>query len=41
MPTLMQRQLDPAAGHLLQRAIEARGISVITNANTKAIVGIG
>ena len=26
MPTLMERQLDPAAGHLLQRAIEARGI---------------
>ena len=22
MPTLMERQLDPAAGHLLQRAIE-------------------
>ena len=28
MPTLMERQLDPAAGHLLQRAIEARGIKV-------------
>ena len=39
MPTLMERQLDPAAGHLLQRAIEARGIDVITKANTKAIVG--
>ena len=41
MPTLMERQLDPAAGHLLQRAIEARGIKVITRANTKAIVGDG
>ena len=39
MPTLMERQLDPAAGHLLQRAVEARGISVITKANTKAILG--
>ncbi len=25
MPTLMERQLDPAAGHLLQSAIEAAG----------------
>src|SRR5262249_21168021 len=41
MPTLMERQLDPAAGHLLQRAIEARGIKVITRANTRAIVGAG
>ena len=39
MPTLMERQLDPAAGHLLQRAIEARGIRVVTKANTKAIHG--
>jgi nitrite reductase (NADH) large subunit len=39
MPTLLERQLDPAAGHLLQRAIEARGIEVITRANTKAILG--
>ena len=28
MPTLMERQLDPAAGYLLQRAVEARGIKV-------------
>ncbi len=41
MPTLMERQLDAAAGHLLKRAIEARGIKVITRANTKAIRGIG
>ena len=41
MPTLMERQLDPAAGYLLQKAVEARGIKVITKANTKAIVGNG
>ena len=39
MPTLMERQLDTTSGHLLQRAIEARGIKVITTANTKAILG--
>jgi nitrite reductase (NADH) large subunit len=38
-PTLMERQLDAPAGHLLQRAIEARGIRVLTKANTKAILG--
>ena len=38
-PTLMERQLDAPPGTLLQRAIEARGITVITNANTKAILG--
>ncbi len=38
-PTLMERQLDAPAGHLLQRAIEARGIRVITKANTKEISG--
>jgi nitrite reductase (NADH) large subunit len=41
MPTLMERQLDPAAGYLLQKAVEARGIKVRTKANTKAIVGNG
>ncbi|MGV2184555.1 FAD-dependent oxidoreductase [Rhizobium rhizogenes] len=41
MPTLMERQLDPAAGYLLEKAIEERGIKVITKANTKAIVGNG
>ena len=41
MPSLMERQLDPAAGYLLQRALEARGITVLTRANTKAIVGDG
>jgi nitrite reductase (NADH) large subunit len=41
MPTLMERQLDPAAGYLLQKAVEARGIKVITKANTQAIIGDG
>ncbi|WP_119677699.1 nitrite reductase large subunit NirB [Indioceanicola profundi] len=39
MPTLMERQLDQAAGHLLEQAIKARGIDVITRANTHAITG--
>lgn len=39
MPTLMERQLDPAAGYLLQKAIEARGIKVHCKANTKEITG--
>lgn len=37
--TIMDRQLDPAAGHLLRRALEQRGIDVITRANTVRIVG--
>jgi nitrite reductase (NADH) large subunit len=41
MPTLMERQLDPAAGYLLQKAVEERGIKVLTKASTKAIVGAG
>jgi len=41
MPTLMERQLDPAAGYLLQKAVEARGIEIVTKANTKAILGKG
>jgi len=40
-PTLMERQLDPAAGYLLERAMAARGIRVITRANTKEILGEG
>ncbi len=39
MGHLMERQLDPAAGYLLQKALEARGIRVICNAHTKAILG--
>jgi len=39
MPTLMERQLDPNAAYLLQKAIEKRGIEVLTGANTQAITG--
>ncbi|PWR22272.1 nitrite reductase large subunit NirB [Zavarzinia compransoris] len=39
MPTLMERQLDVAAGYLLQQAMEARGIRVICRANTHSILG--
>ncbi|MBI3704116.1 MAG: NAD(P)/FAD-dependent oxidoreductase [Rhizobiales bacterium] len=39
MGHLMERQLDPAAGRLLQRALEARGIDVHCNAQTTAILG--
>ncbi len=39
MPTLMERQLDIAAGALLEKSILARGIDVITGANTKEIIG--
>ncbi|MGH6818540.1 MAG: nitrite reductase large subunit NirB [Methylovirgula sp.] len=41
MPTLMERQLDAAAGYLLQKAVEERGIKVLTKADTKAILGNG
>jgi nitrite reductase (NADH) large subunit len=41
MPTLMERQLDASAGYLLKKAIEERGIKVMTGANTKAIIGNG
>ncbi|UOM33245.1 nitrite reductase large subunit NirB [Acuticoccus sp. I52.16.1] len=37
--TLMERQLDPSAGYLLEKAITSRGIDVITKANTEAILG--
>jgi nitrite reductase (NADH) large subunit len=40
MPTLMERQLDAAAGRLLESALKERGIKVMTNANTKAIRGV-
>ncbi len=39
MPHLMERQLDSAAGYLLQRAVEQRGIKVMCKANTHAIEG--
>lgn len=39
MPTLMERQLDPSAGYLLQKSFEDRGIAVRCKANTHAILG--
>jgi nitrite reductase (NADH) large subunit len=39
MPTLMERQLDEAAGWLLKSALEARGQAILTEANTAEIVG--
>jgi len=39
MPTLMERQLDPAAGHLLQSELESRGLKIRTGAVTKEIIG--
>src|SRR5215831_13273822 len=39
MPSLMERQLDEAAGLLLQRDLERSGITVLTKAQTEAIIG--
>jgi nitrite reductase (NADH) large subunit len=39
MGHLMERQLDPAAGYLLQKDLEARGIRVHCKATTKAVLG--
>jgi len=39
MGHLMERQLDPAAGLLLQKRLEARGIKVHCHAQTTAILG--
>jgi nitrite reductase (NADH) large subunit len=39
MPTLMERQLDAPAAHLLEQEFEKRGIKIRTKSNTKAIQG--
>ena len=39
MPTLMERQLDPVSAGLLKPDLTARGMTVLTEANTKAILG--
>ena len=39
MGHLMERQLDPAAGYLPQKALEARGIRIHCKGATKAILG--
>ncbi|MEC3909179.1 nitrite reductase large subunit NirB [Sphingobium sp. CR2-8] len=41
MDTLMERQLDEAAGWLLKSALEARGQTILTGANTESIYGDG
>ncbi|MBR9862196.1 MAG: NAD(P)/FAD-dependent oxidoreductase [Rhodobacteraceae bacterium] len=41
MGHLMERQLDEAAGYLLRRDLERRGITIRTQASTKAIIGDG
>lgn len=41
MPTLMERQLDEAAGWLLKTALEARGQTILTGADTAEIYGEG
>ncbi|MDF2638745.1 MAG: NAD(P)/FAD-dependent oxidoreductase [Novosphingobium lindaniclasticum] len=41
MPTLMERQLDEAAGWLLKSALEARGQTILTGADTAEIYGQG
>ena len=41
MPTLMERQLDPVSADLLKRDLSARGMTVLTEANTKALHGDG
>jgi len=39
MPTLMERQLDEAAGWLLKDALEGRGQTILTGADTAEIMG--
>src|SRR6266849_2764368 len=39
MPSLMESQLDAAAGELLQRDLDARGIAFFTNGQTEEILG--
>jgi nitrite reductase (NADH) large subunit len=39
MPTLMERQLDPVSATMMRADLVQRGLTVITEANTKAIHG--
>jgi len=41
MDTLMERQLDEAAGYLLASELEGRGLTVLTGSNTQSILGDG
>jgi nitrite reductase (NADH) large subunit len=38
MPTLMERQLDEAAGYLLKSELEGRGMTILTGADTAEIL---
>ncbi len=39
MPTLMERQLDPVSAGMLHADLTARGMTIVTAANTQAILG--
>ena len=39
MPTLMERQLDEAAGYLLRNELERRGQTIVTGGDTAEVVG--
>jgi nitrite reductase (NADH) large subunit len=39
MPWLMERQLDDAAGRLLQKSLEDRGLKFLIGAQTEALIG--
>ena len=41
MPSLMERQLDTVSAGMLARALDARGITVLTGASTQAVLGDG
>lgn len=41
MPTLMERQLDASAAHLLEQKLHARGMKIFTAANTEELEGEG
>ena len=40
MDRIMERQLDARASRLLQNSIEAKGIEIITEANTEQLIGV-
>ena len=40
MDRIMERQLDARASRLLQTSIEAKGIEIITEANTEQLIGV-
>ena len=39
MPTLMERQLDASAAHLLEKELTSRGMTIYTGANTECFTG--